>query len=242
MDRTLNSRWYGAAVLLAALMVVSGLVVSSQAGPKHGVVASTGQEGGPPNCNQNAGPCCVAHPSPGCDDPKCCNIVCSIRPECCDFQWDDPCAQLAQLKCPACQGDGVCGPGNGGDCFLFNDSPGCDDANCCQIVCGIDPFCCQIVWDTGCAQLALDNCPIPPCPWDCVGNDRIIGIDEFLAVLGSWGEVGVPCDFDGGGVGISEFLKILGTWGPCDQPQCTGENITGPWRIFNDTTRSQSFV
>ncbi len=57
--------------------------------------------------------------------------------------------------------------------------------------------------------------PADPCPWDCVNDDGEIGIDEFLAVLGSWGQVGVPCDFDGGGVGINEFLKVLGLWGSC---------------------------
>ena len=55
------------------------------------------------------------------------------------------------------------------------------------------------------------------CPWDCVGGDGIVGIDEFLAVLGLWGtgHVDEPCDFDGDGViGIQEFLKIL-VFGPC---------------------------
>ena len=53
------------------------------------------------------------------------------------------------------------------------------------------------------------------CPWDCVGDDGEIGIDEFLAVLGGWGGPG-PCDFDGDGtIGILEFLKVLGVWGPC---------------------------
>ncbi len=54
-----------------------------------------------------------------------------------------------------------------------------------------------------------------PCPWDCVGDDGVIGIEEFLAVLGTWGEVGVPCDLAGDGVGIDDFLKVLGFWGPC---------------------------
>ncbi len=57
--------------------------------------------------------------------------------------------------------------------------------------------------------------PEEPCPWDCVGDDGVIGIDEFLAVLGSWGDVGAPCDFDGDGVGITDFLKVLGLWGSC---------------------------
>ncbi len=53
------------------------------------------------------------------------------------------------------------------------------------------------------------------CIWDCVGDDGIVGIDEFLAILGGWGGPG-PCDYDGDGmIGIAEFLKVLGTWGPC---------------------------
>ncbi len=54
------------------------------------------------------------------------------------------------------------------------------------------------------------------CPWDCgEPSDGQVGINDFLAVLGTWGEVGAPCDFDGDGVGITDFLKILGTWGSC---------------------------
>ncbi len=63
--------------------------------------------------------------------------------------------------------------------------------------------------------LSVGYDPPPDCPWDCVNGDGEIGIDEFLAVLGTWGEVGVPCDFDGDGVGINDFLKVLGLWGPC---------------------------
>ena len=55
------------------------------------------------------------------------------------------------------------------------------------------------------------------CPWDCIGNDGVIGIEEFLAILGGWGPSGASlCDFDGDGqIGIEEFLKVLGVWGPC---------------------------
>ncbi len=55
----------------------------------------------------------------------------------------------------------------------------------------------------------------PPCPWDCSDGDGGVGIVDFLAVLATWGEVGVPCDFDGGGVGINDFLELLAHWGPC---------------------------
>ncbi len=53
------------------------------------------------------------------------------------------------------------------------------------------------------------------CLWDCANGDGMVGIEEFLAVLGTWGQIGLPCDFDGDGVGITDFLKVLGLWGPC---------------------------
>ena len=57
-------------------------------------------------------------------------------------------------------------------------------------------------------------CPI--CPWDMDG-DGIVGITDFLALLGAWGtDPGGPPDFDGdGNVGITDFLFLLGEWGPC---------------------------
>jgi len=55
-----------------------------------------------------------------------------------------------------------------------------------------------------------------PCPWDCDGSgDGLVGIVDFLALLGQWGQVGSSCDFNGGGVGIVEFLDLLGNWGRC---------------------------
>ena len=66
------------------------------------------------------------------------------------------------------QGDGfinilcdldVCGVGSG-DCFAAagNGSRGCDDAQCCQTTCNIDPFCCDVVWDDFCAAEAAGLC------------------------------------------------------------------------------------
>jgi hypothetical protein len=54
------------------------------------------------------------------------------------------------------------------------------------------------------------------CLWDCGGdNDNNVGIVDFLALLGQWGELGTSCDIDGGGVGITDFLTLLRHWGPC---------------------------
>ncbi len=55
----------------------------------------------------------------------------------------------------------------------------------------------------------------PPCPWDCDGSgDGVVGIVDFLALLGQWEGPG-SCDFDGGGVGIVDFLNLLANWGDC---------------------------
>ena len=55
----------------------------------------------------------------------------------------------------------------------------------------------------------------PPCPWDCADGNGEVGIVDFLALLGEWGQVGTACDFDNDGVGIVDFLKLLGNWGEC---------------------------
>ena len=57
-----------------------------------------------------------------------------------------------------------------------------------------------------------------PCPWDCeLTPDGVVGITDFLALLGEWALEGTPCDFGLGdkGVGISDFLALLGHWGVC---------------------------
>ena len=85
---------------------------------------------------------------------------------------------------------------------------GCNAAGGTNIGTGID--------NTG-LQNAL-NAPlgvcVPLCPWDLDGTGDV-GINDFLALLAVWGQVGVPADFDGGGVGVTDFLELLANWGPC---------------------------
>ncbi len=75
--------------------------------------------------------------------------------------------------------------------------------------------------------LAFDNLAIHPgvtCPWDCGGvADGQVSVVDFLALLGQWGQAGVPCDFDGGGVSVTDFLQLLGAWGPC--PECADDGL-----------------
>jgi hypothetical protein len=57
---------------------------------------------------------------------------------------------------------------------------------------------------------------VPPCPWDCETTpDGSVGVTDFLKMLAEWGQVGTPCDFDGGGVSVTDFLDLLANWGAC---------------------------
>ena len=114
-------------------------------------------------CDAASGDCCVANPTPGCDDPTCCDAVCSLDPFCCDANWDGLCADHASLVCPECKAcDPACGVACAGDCCVANGSPFCDDAFCCDFVCRVlDPFCCDVEWDATCADLAAQVCTCP---------------------------------------------------------------------------------
>jgi hypothetical protein len=132
-------------------------------------------KGGDPACgdttndcfdaSMNAGPFCGADPN----DTTCCNLICQIRPFCCDEavgEWDLICADLANLFCecaPPCHGappDRCNAPILGGGCFEIHPFGGCSDGDCCTIVCGLDPFCCVAVWDELCVGIAAESCQI----------------------------------------------------------------------------------
>ena len=97
-------------------------------------------------------------------------------------------------------------------------TPPCDASIGLSIPVSLDPGASTtvVVYTTyGAASPLGAICDPPPCPWDCGDFDGIVGILDFLAILAQWGQVGTPCDFDGGGVGINDFLALLANWGPC---------------------------
>ena len=59
--------------------------------------------------------------------------------------------------CPDDNGGG--GDPGGDNCGEVHGGAGCSDPVCEQIVCDIDPICCQFAWDEVCVQFALENCP-----------------------------------------------------------------------------------
>lgn len=95
-------------------------------------------------------------------------------------------------------GTAACGSQYAGSCFEphpIEVGPGCNDPECCAVVCGIDPSCCSGAWDATCAALAGQNCTIctggaPPsdCPGDINRDGWVNGLDLGL-LLGDWG----PC-------------------------------------------------
>ncbi len=116
--------------------------------------------GGKPSCGgPDAGDCFEPHESPGCADEACCTLVCKADPFCCREAWDQSCADAAEQLCeppPVC-------PAKGQSCFEPNREPGCEDVACCELVCLVDPFCCDGPWDRLCADQAAQFCSAPAC-------------------------------------------------------------------------------
>ena len=65
---------------------------------------------------------------------------------------------------------------------------------------------------------SFGDCDAESCPWDCQAEpDGNVGINDFLDLLGTWNQIGVPCDFGAGppGIGVEDFLELLAHWGAC---------------------------
>jgi len=136
----------------------------------------------PPNCGTvGTGDCCTANASPFCEDIDCCKAVCAQDPFCCNTQWDGICANIAaSLEVCDC---GSPPPPPPTPCELAGYSP-----ECCDKVCGLDPFCCEVLWDDICEGLAKANetCTPPPpqTPCEIEGYspeccDKVCGLDPF---------------------------------------------------------------
>ncbi len=133
--------------------------------------AAIEQCGPPPGpCGPGAGPCDQPNGTPGCDDVDCCNLICGQDPFCCDVEWDQICADAAIEQCGGPKGP--CGPG-AGPCDQANGTPGCDDVDCCNLICGQDPFCCDTEWDQICANAAIEQCGGGGGCLDCQPGDLI---------------------------------------------------------------------
>lgn len=113
---------------------------------------------GDPCGDPAAGDCLAPNGTPGCDDATCCTLVCNLDTFCCDVEWDLTCVDIAVENCDFGGGGDSCGDPASGDCLVANGTPGCNDAACCELVCGLDEFCCSKAWDQACADAAASNC------------------------------------------------------------------------------------
>jgi hypothetical protein len=174
--------------------------------------------GTPPGpCGAAGHDCCTQGP-PGCDDAACCELICGLDPFCCDTFWDGICVNSAEVNCvPAVPGEPycppACDPANPNDCFVGGPGPGCNNVECCETVCCVDPFCCDVAWDGICASEAQQLCG-KPCPAECppggvlegedCGSDTNGGCNSLSACEGTSGN----CCFASFGLG-------------CEDPACS---------------------
>jgi hypothetical protein len=159
-----------------------------------GICAEDAQEicfvcGGSGCGDSDAGSCYSANPTSGCDDADCCQLVCANDPYCCDNQWDGFCAGDAAVMC------GSCGNENAGSCCQANGTPGCNDADCCEVVCAGDAFCCDNNWDALCASDANAVCGLCGFGACCLGNECVeMPQTQCIAIEGNYVGDGVGCD------------------------------------------------
>ena len=110
-------------------------------------------------CNATAGVCFAAHANPGCETTAACSATCNVDQFCCDVEWDSVCATKAD---GIANGFDACGAAGAGSCFNPSAADpitvGCDNTECCQNVCELDPFCCLSEWDSVCAGSVGADC------------------------------------------------------------------------------------
>ena len=113
-----------------------------------------------------------------------------------------------------------------GDCCIANDSSGCEDADCCDVVCTQDPFCCAQTWDELCAAQAADLCDacLAPCEMadgDCCQANESIGCSDPVCCEGVCNVDPFCCD--GQWDAFCAALAELHCYSLCGaEPQVTG--------------------
>jgi len=161
------------------------------------------------SCESSTEACTVVHTGPGCNDVDCCETVCSVDPFCCDSvggDWDETCVEEAVGLCGA-SGFATCGVLGSGSCAerAGTGSPGCEEAECCNTVCALDPFCCLGEWDDVCAQEEAQYCRSACGSGDCFTARATPGCESAECCA----QVCTRDPFCCGGLDASE---IPGTW------------------------------
>ncbi len=132
----------------------------------------------------------------------------------------------------ACWFDDPC-EGTTGDCCMANGTPGCYEASCCASVCAQDAYCCDVVWDDICAELA---CHDPWCGCDCAEpppNDECWGARPAnvpsVTPGSTWGAT-IDSEFPTCGTSITApgvWFKVIGTGETMTATTCENESPPG---------------
>ncbi len=121
------------------------------------------------------------------------------------------------------------------DCFTTG-TPGCSDADCCNTVCSVDSFCCQVAWDGICVAEAFSLCGGGTGSNCCFANggigcddaacqSAVCAADSFCCAV-AWdgicaSEAASLCEVCGGG-GTGGASNCCTNWGGlgCDDAAC----------------------
>ena len=101
-----------------------------------------------------------------CPTGACCLVNETCFPDLTEAQCDALAGGwLFNQNCDDAECEIDCGEDAAGDCYdvTGNVTPFCDDMDCCELICTLDPFCCEEdgVWDVYCAAQANILCSIP---------------------------------------------------------------------------------
>ncbi|MDP6986637.1 MAG: hypothetical protein QGG74_01210, partial [Phycisphaerales bacterium] len=87
-------------------------------------------------------------------------------------------------------------------------------AACCQAPDSLDGD--GDVQDAEFVVVSLCDLHIAECCTEDVNGDGFVGVDDVLAILGSWGQVdGIGDVNEDGIVGVDDLLAVLASWGGC---------------------------
>ncbi len=94
-----------------------------------------------------------------CPIDPCSDLSCDDGDECTvDYCVAGSCRHVQLEAC-----GGPCGSPTAGSCYESHGTPGCDDQECCEEICNLDPWCCVVQWDASCRNKALSG-NFPACP------------------------------------------------------------------------------
>ncbi|HMN96128.1 MAG TPA: hypothetical protein PKC43_07435, partial [Phycisphaerales bacterium] len=171
--------------------------------------------------------CCTVG-GPGCTDTECCELTCQIAPTCCDTAWDRQCIVLATKLCIDCNN---CGDADH-DCATEG-GPGCDDGECCELVCAAyDPWCCTVAWDAQCVFWALKSCFDwlkcgDPAAGDCAVANGTPGCDDEACCVAVCSRTPSCCTIEWDSDCVASAFPICGDTCPPAEHDCLTEGSPG---------------